>query len=508
MSRGLAAGDDLERFFDLSPELLCIAGFDGRFRRVNGSWSRVLGIADDVLVASPFVSFVHPDDVERTLAETRRLLADPTPIPFTNRYRTADGSYRRLEWIATSDPAQELFYAVARDVTEILRTETDLAEALAEVDRASRAKSAFLSRMSHELRTPLNAILGFGQVLELSPLRADDVDSVGQILKAGNHLLELINEILDISRIEAGRLALSIEPISVDEVIRDSLELVAPLAAERSIRLEAKPADRFVFADYQRLKQILLNLLSNAIKYNRDGGSVSLSISPDSNQGESVRISVSDTGLGIAPEDVERAFEPFDRLDAASEIEGTGLGLPLSRGLVAAMNGTIGASSIQGEGSTFWIELPAAVSPVKEDGHATTDQQVRAGAAVDGDRTVLYVEDNLSNLKLIERVLASRPEIRLISAMQGQLGLDLAREHQPDLILLDLHLPDMNGDELLHRLRADTQTAATPVVVISADATPGQLERLLRAGARAYLTKPLDVRRFISLTDELLGLVP
>jgi signal transduction histidine kinase/ActR/RegA family two-component response regulator/HAMP domain-containing protein len=389
-----------------------------------------------------------------------------------------------------------------RRVTE--RSE-DLEQARREADRANQAKSEFLSRMSHELRTPLNAILGFAQLLEMDLLNQEQRESVGHILKGGRHLLDLINEVLDISRIETGRLAISLEPVSVREVVIESLDLIAPLAAKQKIRLESGTRDvpdRFVLADRQRLKQVLLNLLSNAVKYNRPQGTVALSFEEAAGR---LRITVRDTGPGIAPERMNRLFTPFDRLGVEQAgIEGTGLGLALSMRLVDAMGGTMAAESAVGVGSRFWMELPTTEGPehrVERMGDAPAAAELEASKRA---RLVLYVEDNIPNLKLIQRLLAHRPEVRLLPAMQGRLGLDLARQHRPDLILLDLHLPDIQGDEILNRLQDDPETRHIPVVVISADATPGQVERLLAAGARDYLTKPLNVQKLLSVLDDLL----
>ncbi len=380
----------------------------------------------------------------------------------------------------------------------------ELDKAKQEADRANQAKSEFLSRMSHELRTPLNAILGFGQLLEMDSLNPEQREGVEQILKGGRHLLELINEVLDIARIEAGRLGISPEPVSVKEVVGESLDLIAPLAADGRVRLDGGTAsipDRFVLADRQRLKQVLLNLLSNGVKYNRKGGTVALSYE-DTLEGR-LRINITDTGLGLAPERMARLFTPFERLGAEQAgVEGTGLGLALSKGLVEAMGGTLGVESTPGTGSTFSVELPIVEGPVQRLERMGVGMPAAAELeAPQKAQIVLYIEDNLSNLKLVQRLLAHRPQVRLLPAMQGRLGLDLAREHRPHLILLDLHLPDVPGDEILRRLREDPETRHIPVVMISADATPGQVERLLAAGARDYLTKPLDVKKFLALLD-------
>ncbi|PQV63334.1 PAS domain S-box-containing protein [Abditibacterium utsteinense] len=398
-----------------------------------------------------------------------------------------------------------------REVTTGLQQAKDEAEQAKEnAEIANRAKSEFLSRMSHELRTPLNAILGFGQILDREELTALQKESIGYILKGGRHLLSLINEVLDIARVEAGHIELSIEPISLVEVVAESCALVRPLAAHREIRfgndkiVEDCPdvIGHYVMADRQRLKQVLINLLSNAIKYNRQAGEVIVSVHQVANQ--RVQLRVRDSGFGMTVQDIQKLFTPFERLSAAdSEIEGTGLGLVLSQRLMASMGGSMGVESIVEQGSTFWIELPQAEAPLQALAESPISQP-ESLREVERVYTVLSIEDNLSNIRLLEAILESRPEITLLTAMQGSIGLDLAREHLPDLILLDLHLPGMPGIEVLKQLRQSADTKNIPVIVISADATPSQIERLLGAGAIAYLTKPLNVVQFLSQLDEVL----
>jgi signal transduction histidine kinase/ActR/RegA family two-component response regulator len=389
------------------------------------------------------------------------------------------------------------------------RSRLQLAEQVAreEAESANRYKNTFISRMSHELRTPLNAVIGFGQLLERQQLSDDQRDSVDHILKGGHHLLDLINEVLDIARIESGDLGLSSEPVLVSTLVGDALSLVRPLAAQYSINLiggRDSACAEYVFADRQRLQQILLNLLSNGVKYNRVGGTVAVSCEP--RDATHLRIKVADTGYGISPEQLGHLFTPFERLGAErSEIEGTGIGLALSRQLAEAMGGTLDIESTVGQGSTFWVELPLVEAPIErlERLHIlSTHEESHVGSAPGERRTVLYIEDNLANLTLIQRIVAERDGIEIIPAMQGRLGLELAREHQPAVVLLDLHLPDISGDEVLQRLRDDPATSQIPVVMVSADATPGQIQRLLNAGALAYLTKPIDVGQLLQLLDD------
>jgi signal transduction histidine kinase/CheY-like chemotaxis protein len=386
----------------------------------------------------------------------------------------------------------------------------ELQEANRRLRAADQAKSEYLSRMSHELRTPLNAILGFAQLLELDESREDARENLHYIVSAAKHLLALINEVLDIAAIEAGRLPLSLEPVAVADVVAEAVSLIRPLADQQQVLLVPPPqaCEVHVLGDRQRLKQILLNLLSNAVKYNREGGSVRLGCE-QAPEGR-LRIEVADTGPGIAEEALERLFVPFERLGGEQRgVEGAGLGLPLSERLAQAMGGTLKVSTTAGQGSTFWVELPLAEGPVQR---AERRQDLPAPAEPEAEPqpappalTVLYIEDNLSNLQLVERVLSRRPGVRLISAMRPQLGLDLARQHHPDLVLLDLHLPDMPGQEVLDRLRAEPSTADVPVVILSADARPSLIEDLLARGVRAFMTKPLDVKELLDLLDAVAG---
>ncbi len=402
------------------------------------------------------------------------------------------------------DEVGQLAQAIRGVGTLLVERQEAARESALAAESANRAKTDFLSRMSHELRTPLNAILGFGQLLELEPRSADDQESVDQILKAGRHLLELINEILDLSRIESGRMTLSIEPVDVSEVVAESVHLLAPTASQQGCTLDLDLEEETILAlaDRQRLKQVMLNLLSNAVKYNRAGGSASVRAGYSESGG--VLIEVSDTGIGIAPELLGRMFSPFDRLgQESSEVGGTGLGLALSKSLVEAMNGSVRVSSQPGVGTKFSVELKRARAAQAAPGAEPERPGPTALSTAQG--TVLYIEDNLSNLKLVERLLRHRPQVLLLPAMQGGLGLELAHQHEPRLVLLDRHLPDIDGAEVLRRLRVDPATAASAIYVLTADASPGQQQRLIAAGADGYLTKPIDVDQFLALLDRVLG---
>lgn len=396
--------------------------------------------------------------------------------------------------------------AIFRDITERKRTEHAVKKAKEEAEDANQAKSEFLSRMSHELRTPLSAILGFAQLLEMDELDARQGESVQHILKGGRHLLDLINELLEVSRIEArGEEALSLEAVHLANGLASAIDLVQPLAAERRIRIEKQlpdDYDRHVIADEQRLKQVLLNLLSNAVKYNRTGGSVTVAVEETS--ADRLAVLVADTGNGIPAHLLERLFDPFDRLGAEqSSIEGTGLGLTLAKVLVEAMGGTLEVESELGVGTIFRIELRLGQRPASE---IDTSALPSATAAMQlGSTTLLLIEDNLSNFQLVEQIFSGQTDVNLLGAMEGNLGLDLARHHHPDLVLLDLHLPGLGGEEVLERLKADRRTRDIPVVVMSADATESRIRRLLDAGAHEYVTKPLNIRRFLEVVEGVFG---
>jgi PAS domain S-box-containing protein len=458
-----------------------------------------------------FQQRAHPDDQQAVQRWAEGAAVGGTAGELQFRVLGPDGEPRWLHaWArvhrdGTGRPVRMV--GVAVDNTERRRGEQAVDQAKQQADRANRAKSEFLSRMSHELRTPLNAILGFGQLLRLDDLTEGQRESVDQILRGGRHLLGLINEVLEISRIETGSLAISSEAVNVAELLTETLELIRPLAAERDIRIQTPSVEDcpwVVQADHQRLRQVLLNLASNAVKYNHHGGSIGFACQAAADG--RVRILVHDTGPGIPADKLPRLFTPFDRLGAEqTDIQGTGMGLALSKRLTEAMGGTLTAHSVQGKGSTFTVELAQAEDPLERYQRQAPPRSIpRQDPSAGPERTVLYVEDNPSNLRLVERVLGERGGVRLVTATRGDAVQGLVRQHLPDLVLLDLHLPDLGGQEVLRRLRADPQTAHVPVVVVSADATAGQIQRLLAAGARQYLTKPLDVDRFLEVVDELL----
>jgi signal transduction histidine kinase/ActR/RegA family two-component response regulator len=389
------------------------------------------------------------------------------------------------------------------------RVESELTRAMEAAEKANRAKTDFLSGMSHELRTPLNAILGFAQVLESgAPLPTPSQKrSIDQILKAGWYLLELINEILDLALIESGKLTMSREPVSLPEIMLECRAMIEPQAKKRGIAISFPQFDfpYVVSADRTRLKQVLINLLFNAVKYNRPNGTVAIecTMRPSS----VIRVSIRDTGLGLAPEQLTQLFQPFNRLgQEASEEEGTGIGLVVSKRLIDLMGGSIGADSEVDVGSVFWIELGLTTAPqlMARDAELASLSTPAAADGVVRD-LVLHVEDNPANLELVEQIIAQRSDLKLLSAADGNLGVEFARIHQPRVIVMDINLPGISGIEAMKILRADPSTAHIPIIALSANAMPSDIKRGLDAGFHNYLTKPLKIGEFLHGLDAALA---
>jgi PAS domain S-box-containing protein len=481
---------------------------------VNKQMELLTGCTRDELIGAPFKNyFTDPDRAE---AGIRRVLNENKVTNYELTARARDGKETVVSYNATTfhdrDRTLQGVFAAARDVTErqlldraLQETNIALESAKSAAEKANLAKSDFLSSMSHELRSPLNAILGFGQLMESGtpvPTPAQK-ESIDQILLAGWYLLELINEILDLSLIESGRLSLSLESLSLAEVLNDCQAMIEPQAQKSGIRMLFPPADTplFVKADRTRVKQVLVNLLSNAIKYNSAGGTVEVSCS--TNAAQQVRVSFRDTGQGLSAEKLAQLFQPFNRLgqEAGAE-EGTGIGLVVSKRLVELMGGSIGVESTVGVGSVFWIELNATEPPQwvsgEDDSKAAAPAPVPAGSAL---RTLLYVEDNPANLMLIEKLVARRPDIRLLSATDGHRGIEIARAARPDVILMDINLPGISGIDAMRVLAEDPATARIPVIALSANAMPHDIARGLNAGFFRYLTKPIKVNEFMQTLD-------
>ncbi|MES3023744.1 MAG: ATP-binding protein [Pseudomonadota bacterium] len=385
----------------------------------------------------------------------------------------------------------------------------ELGVAMEAASKASQAKTSFVSSMSHELRTPLNAILGFAQILTSDAMPTTPVqkkDFANHILKSGRHLLTLINEILDLAKVESGTVALSMEPVALADMFTECAAMIAPLASQRRIRvLFPEGCPEVVLADRTRLKQVLLNLLSNAVKYNRELGMVRVEVSAPA--AAKVRISVQDTGMGLGPDQVESLFQPFNRLGQENgKEEGTGIGLVVTKRLLELMGGGIGAASSSGTGSTFWIELQGT-DPLPSVLAAGALLPFEAQPASQASHVLLYVEDNPANLKLVQEIIGFRSDLRLLMAPDAHLGIEMARVHLPDLILMDINLPGMSGTEALKQLRADPRTAHIPVIALTANAMPRDVERGLANGFFRYLTKPIDIDQFGEAIDSTLALV-
>ena len=492
----------------------------GEFLFVSNACREILELEPATLQrhAGEYFQLVHPDDLpayERAAAES---LAHLDVLFWEGRYLAPSG---KLKWVQLSSQPERMpdgatywdgllldITARKQAQTDLLQAKRDAEQAQAEAERANRAKSEFLSRMSHELRTPLNAILGFGQLLELGTRDAPDALGVESILKAGRHLLMLVDEVLDLARVESGELHLRPGNVDVHGLAKECVTLVARLARARGITCKVKLPGRrrlMVWADAQRLRQTLLNFLSNAIKYNREGGQVL--VNAERTPSGRLRLKVSDTGPGISPEGLARLFVPFERLDQASHgVEGTGLGLVVSRRIAEAMGGRVGVESRPGHGSVFWIELPMGdarmpSAPRTVPRAAETGRAPTAPARV----TVLYIEDDVSNLEIVKMLLVSRrPGWRFLAARDGAKGLAMARKNPPDVILLDLQMPGISGDAVLAELLRDPATQAIPVIMLTADATSDSRQRLLASGAAGYLSKPFELERLLTLLDEVL----
>jgi len=483
---------------------------------VNKQMEALTDCTRDELIGAPFKNYFT--DPERAEAAIKLVLSEKKVTDYELTARARDGKETVVSYNATTfydrDRNLQGVFASARDVTERNRLDQVLQEKNAELEsaksvaeKANLAKSDFLSSMSHELRTPLNAILGFAQLLEagVPPPTATQIVRLHQIIKAGWYLLELINQILDLAVIESGRLSLSREPVSLIDVMRECQAMIEPQAQQRNIYINFLPFDNtwFANADRTRVKQVLINLLSNAIKYNREQGTVevkcTLSIP------ERIRISIKDSGAGLPPEKLALLFQPFNRLGQETGTEeGTGIGLVVTKQLVELMGGTIGMESTVGVGSEFWLELIRDDTPQLTAGNTTPAEltpQAQGNAVL---RTLLYVEDNPANLMLVEQIIEGRPHMRMLSAHDGNLGIALARAHLPNVILMDINLPGISGYQALKILHEDPVTAHIPVLAISANAMPRDIEKGLKAGFFRYLTKPIKVNEFMKALDDAL----
>jgi len=515
-----------ERYFDLydlAPVGYCTISEQGLIVQVNLTAASLFGMARGTLLKQPVSSRILKEDQDIYYLHRKRLVEQGDLQTFDLRMVKNDGTqfWAQITMTAGHDAAgRPELRAVLDDITERKQTEAErallhqalqdknleLEHAMAVAEKANQAKSDFLSSMSHELRTPLNAILGFGQLLANgpSPLTPEQKESACQILKAGWHLLQLVNDVLDLAVIEAGKLVISLEPVSLAEVMRECEAMVALMAQEHGISLvfPVNGISCFVHVDRVRIKQVLINLLSNAVKYNRSGGTVTVSYQAKSTG--RISICIADTGAGLTPDELTQLFQPFNRLRQEENTEeGTGIGLVVCKRLLELMGGAIGVECTIGEGCVFWIELDRAPPPhpLVQTVELTAPPNIEAQGQAGALRTLLYVEDNPANLKLIEAIIARQPCIRLLTAPNGKYGIEMAHQFLPDLILMDIDLPDMSGIKVLQMLIGDPATAHIPVIALSANAMPRDIEKGLKAGFLRYLTKPIKIDEFLKILD-------
>ena len=497
--------------YDLAPVGYCTISEAGVILEANLTAANLLGVTRADLVKRPLSQFIFRGDQDLYFLCRNKVIREGARQACELRLEKADGGtfWASLDTSTAQDAdGGPVHRVMISDVSQRKRldealndTNARLELARAEADKASLAKSEFLSSMSHELRSPLNAILGFAQLMDLAAPDPVQKANVAQILKAGWYLLALVNEILDLAAIESGKVTLSLEPTSMADVLADCQAMIEPQVNKSGIQVTLLPvaSDCFVAADRTRLKQVLINLLSNALKYNQPGGTVRVTVAHRTP--ERVRISVEDTGDGLIPEKVAQLFQSFNRL--GREIgpeEGTGIGLMVSKRLVELMGGSIGVRSTPGEGSVFWFELNAAAAQVLA---ARASLPARPGKPrLEGEpRTVLYVEDNPANMKLVEQLIARRPDLRLLGAVDGTRGIALARSEQPAVILMDINLPGISGLQALQILRSDPATANIPVLALSANAMVGDIDKGMAAGFLRYLTKPIRIHEFMHALD-------
>ena len=484
---------------------------EGHIHRVNPALCAMLGLESGELIGKSIPDIAPDTEPQQLRRGIEKVRQDGSAI-FETRFARADGMEIDLEVSVGCGECEEQtwFYAFLRDISERKRAEQALQRAKREAEQASTAKTEFLSRMSHELRTPLNAILGFSQLLKSDPAfpeQSEQHDSLSEISDAGRHLLNLVDEVLDLSRIEQGQLDVRIESVRIMPLVQECLSLMKPIAGDREISMHLEVESNLaVRADRTHLKEVVLNLLSNAIKYNKPKGSVSIKSGETASGG--IVIEIVDTGRGIADEQMDRLFQPFERLgDALDGIEGTGIGLALAKKLTELMDGEIGVESVAGEGSRFWIELPDSGRTRVNNGAGKQDGETAVQVLDETEpvrRSLLYIEDNPSNMRLVRRALATRPELRLLEAVDGEAGLELARNEHPDLILLDLNLPGRDGLSILREMRADADLSAIPVIAVTANATASDREMGLEAGLDGYVTKPISIPEFIQTIDQVL----
>ena len=493
------AREELEGVFTLSIDMICIAGYDGYFKRLNPAWEKTLGYSTEELMARPYSELVHPEDREATIQRAENFKTNGNIVTFTNRYLCKDGSYKWLMWNATPFAEQRRIYAVARDITEFKQMQEGLVLAEEEAERSNKFKDQFLSTMSHELRTPLNAVMGFSDMLSeerYGPLNDRQRRYVTHINTGGRHLLRLINDILDLSKIEAGRLQLAIESVPIKPSFAEVFDCLRPLADKKSQTLVVQSLlNLCVRADATRLRQVLMNLVGNAIKFTPEGGKIELAAQQ---LGEVVRVEVRDSGPGIPEGEQQRIFEAFHRLQQSDKTsEGTGLGLAITRRLVELHGGRLGLESIPGSGSCFYFTLPITATVQREEVH-----KPKPGLNPSGSPRILVIEDESAASQLLHSQLVSSGYEVLLCDNRGR-AVEMAIELRPDAITLDIMMKPVNGWELLSELKSDVRTAKIPVIIVSAVDQPGTGALL---GADEYIVKPVEKATLLAAVERCLNL--
>ncbi len=503
-----------ETIFESALDAILVTNQDGNVLKWNKQAENIFGWSQeeilgkniaDTLIPSQYRE-AHLNGIQRYLSTgNSKILNSRIEIEAVNR----DKQEMAVELSITySGPQEKTFVAFLRDITDRRTAQKELIRAKEEAEYSNQAKSEFLARMSHELRTPMNAILGFGQLLQMdmdNPLPENQEDSVNRILKAGKHLLNLINEVLDLARVESGKMELSLENINVKTLVDEVYSLVVHLAEEIRVGIDINLKEElYLYADYIRSKQVLLNLVSNAVKYNRIGGTVTIDCKQNEESGR-IQIRVADTGKGIPMDKQKNIFEPFTRVDVeVDQIEGTGIGLTIAKSLIESMNGTITFSSVFGQGSEFIVELPKGdQTTVKKQSERLKSKNILP-LSENKKFKILYVEDNPENLDLVEQIMSKRPDIDLLPASSAEKGIEIAREEQPGLIIMDIHLPGMDGLTAFQRLKNYEETASIPVIALSADAMQTDKNRALAIGFTCYLTKPIDIPEFMETIDRFI----
>ncbi len=493
-----------QTILDIASAMIMVLDRDGNILRFNKTCESVTGLTSEAVCGKPIWD-LFADDTDAPISKL--YFDDKTkkspPDTQDHHWITNTGEKRLINWrySTLNDKSGDFQYLIATgiDITVQKQMEKELIVAKDFAEQANQAKSDFLSRMSHELRTPLNAILGFSQLLQMdldNPLNSEQLDQIDEIIGSGNHLLNLINEVLDLSRVEAGKFTLSMEPVDIGAVIDQALTIIKPMAEQQRITINYHKSGTqsiFAFADNTRVKQILLNLLSNAIKYNRENGAIDISIEETDKR---VTISVRDQGYGLNKDELGKLFRPFERLKAeGSNIQGTGIGLTLSKRFAELLQGDIQVTSTPGMGSTFSLVLNKPESADQMMDPLTTNEV--SVLHLSGKKVILYIEDNVSNQKLVKTILDKQPDLELLIADNPSDGLLIAKSHQPDLIIMDINLPQFDGIEAMKRLRADPATRNIPSIAYSADITRKSITRGMEAGFKEYLEKPIEAQKLI-----------